>query len=133
MASVKSFEDLEVWQRTRKIAHEIFELTLEEKFSKDFSLKDQIERGSNKEFILFLSYSKGSAGEARSQLYRALDRNYINQTSFNRIKQEIVQISKMLSGLMQYLQQSSFRGSKFNEPEAPYGNLNLSYSIDDED
>ena len=83
MATAKTFEDLDVWQRARSFSRKVFQLMKDGSFAKDFSLKDQVntstgsimdniaegfERGGNREFINFLSYSKGSAGESRSQL-----------------------------------------------------------------
>lgn len=88
------FEDLEIWQLAREQAKEIYKLCQTGNFSKDFELKDQIrasagsvmdniaegfESFSNKEFCQFLVIAKGSNGEARSQLYRAFDRNYISE------------------------------------------------------
>jgi four helix bundle protein len=140
MATIKSFEDMEVWQRARDFANKIYELTIEGSFSRDYSLKDQInkssgsvmdniaegfERGGNKEFILFLSYSKGSVGETRSQLYRAWDRKHISEQTFNNLKEEALLISKMISGFMTYLQSSGMKGSKFHEPRVNYGNHDL--------
>ncbi len=70
MASVKRFEDLEVWQLSRQVCSEVYSLTSRGDFSRDYSLKDQIrraagsimdniaegfERGGNTEFKLFLS------------------------------------------------------------------------------
>jgi len=78
-----SFEDLKVWQDTRDFVKSIYEITTTDSFKKDYGLKDQIqraavsimnniaegfERNNNKEFITFLKYSKGSAGEVRSTL-----------------------------------------------------------------
>jgi four helix bundle protein len=135
MATIRSFEDLDVWKRARVFSREIYLLTTKGSFDKDFSLKDQInrstgsvmdniaegfERGGNREFITFLGYAKGSAGEARSQLYRALDHAHINDTVFNELSEEALVISRMLSGFMTYLQNTDFRGSKFHEPELEY-------------
>ncbi len=109
MATIKAFEDIEAWQKARQFCKEIYKLTLEGSFAKDFSLRDQInrssgsimdniaegfERGSKNEFIQFLSYSKGSAGETRSQLHRAFDRNYITETTFQKLNEESQEISK---------------------------------------
>jgi four helix bundle protein len=135
MASVRSFEDLEVWKRARLFSNRIYELTQEGSFVKDYSLKDQInkssgsvmdniaegfERGGNREFVTFLSYSKGSVGETRSQLYRAFDRKHIPEIMFMELREEALAIGKMISGLMSYLQKSELKGSKFHEPETPY-------------
>lgn len=77
-------KDLKLWQDPREFVKSIYELTSAEKFKIDFGLKDQFqraavsimnniaegfERNNNKEFIKFLGYSKGSAGEIRSMLY----------------------------------------------------------------
>ncbi len=135
MATVKSFEELEIWQMARALANRIYPLTLEGSFAKDFELRNQInsssgsvmdniaegfERGGNKEFISFLSYAKGSAGETRSQLYRAHDRNHINDKSFNELSEEVRLLARKIGGLMTYLQKSDLRGSKFHEPDISY-------------
>lgn len=87
--AIKYFEDLEVWKEARRLTNRIYRMTQDAKFSKDFGLRDQIqravvsimsniaegfERGGNQEFIQFLYIAKGSCGEVRSQLYVALDR-----------------------------------------------------------
>jgi four helix bundle protein len=128
MASFKSFEDIDAWQRARKLSHKIFELTNVGAFARDFVLRDQInrasgsimdnisegfERGGNREFIQSLSISKGSTGEVRSQLYRALDRKYLSSQEFESLKTEIIEIAKMIGSLMKYLAQSEYKGSKF--------------------
>lgn len=135
MATFKSFEDIEAWQRARELSMNIYELTIIGNFSKDYSLKDQInrsagstmdniaegfERGGNREFIQFLAIAKGSVGEVRSQLYRAKDRTYIDDENFNQLFGKAIVISKLITSLMKYLQQSDFKGMKFHEPEEPY-------------
>ena len=98
MGRIKKFENLEDWKIAREVTKEIYSMSKNELFTKDFGLRNQIcrasvsimsniaegfERDGDKEFINFLSIAKGSAGEVRSQLYAALDQNYISQEEFN--------------------------------------------------
>lgn len=46
MATIKSFEDIDFWQKARALSNEIYAKTLEGSFSRDFSLRDQINRSS---------------------------------------------------------------------------------------
>lgn len=132
MATIKEFEDLEIWQKARDLSKDIFNKTIEGAFSKDFGLKDQINRASGsimdniaegferdgkQEFIQFLSYSKGSAGEVRAQLYRAFDRKYITEEEFNLLKDKTREISKGLKGFIEYLRKSDMRGTKYKPLE----------------
>ena len=136
MARIDSFEDLEVWKSARELAKEIYRLTQKEHFSKDYSLKDQInksagsimdniaegfERGGNKEFSQFLFIAKGSCGEVRSQLYRAFDRKHIDEIEFESAKTKAVDVSKQLSGFISYLKKSEIKGTKYaKEPNEDY-------------
>ena len=94
---IEKFEDINVWKESRNLVNAVYQITSKSSFSKDFGLKDQIqhaavsimtniaegfERDNNKEFIRFLIYSKGSAGEIRSLLYVALDLKYISEKEF---------------------------------------------------
>lgn len=129
MATITCFEDIVAWQKARELAKDICCLTVNKPISKDFSLIDQIrrssgsvmdniaegfERGGNKEFIQFLSYSKGSLGETKSQLYRAFDRNHINQKTLDNQFLKIDELGNMIGGLMRYLKNSKIKGTKFN-------------------
>lgn len=129
MAKVEKFEDLIAWQKARQFAHEIYEITCFERFSRDFSLVDQINRssgsvmdniaegfgrGGNKEFIHFLFIANGSLFETKSQLYRAFDRKYINDDILNEKLSRADELAKVIGGLITYLQKSEFTGRKFN-------------------
>lgn len=129
MATISKFEDLEVWQLARKLAHCVFlAYTNSELFLKDYKLKDQInassasimdniaegfERNGRNEFIQFLSIAKGSAGEVKSQLHRAFDRNYIGRELFDELYKATDELAKKIGGFINYLNKSSFRGTKF--------------------
>ena len=128
MATFKKFEEIEAWQKARIFAQEIFEITRSEKFAKDFKLIDQINgssgstmdniaegfgRGGKLEFIQFLGIARGSAEESKSQLYRVKDRNYITAERFKELYEKADEIVKMISGLMNYLNQTEMKGLKF--------------------
>lgn len=128
MSKINRFEDLEIWQKSRCLCNEIYILMTETGLCKDYALKDQLngssgsvmdniaegfERGGKREFIQFLYISKASAGEARSQLYRVLDRKYITEEKFNELFASILEISKQISKFIDYLKKSDFRGDKF--------------------
>ncbi len=125
----KYFEDLEVWKLSRNLTNQVYGITKEKGFSKDFGLTEQMgrsavsimsniaegfERGGNKEFIQYLYIAKGSCGELRSQLYVAFDQNYITR----QILEEMIKLSKIVSiklnNLIQALKISNFKGSKYN-------------------
>ncbi|MFQ5602646.1 MAG: four helix bundle protein [bacterium] len=128
MATFKSFEEIECWQKARKLTREIYALTNREAFSKDFGLLDQIrrasvsimsniaegfERNGNREFLQFLAMAKGSTGEVKTQLYVALDQNYINKKTFEHLFALTSEIGSMIGGLMGYLVKTNFKGTKF--------------------
>jgi len=128
MSTIKSFEDILAWQKARDLCRIIGNYIDEGRFKKNFSLLDQIERSSgsimdniaegfersgNREFLQFLYISKGSCGEFRSQLYRALDRNYINESEFNELYILAKDVISMLQKLINYLEQSEIKGLKY--------------------
>ena len=61
-------------------------------------------------FIQFLGYAKGSCGEFRSQLYRAVDRKYLTQNQFDELYILAVRISAMVQKLISYLQKTEVKG-----------------------
>ncbi|CAH0139819.1 four helix bundle protein [Chryseobacterium sp. WG14] len=130
MATINNFEDLEIWKKSRELCHKIF-ISLVQNSNCSLNIKNQIDRSSasvmdniaegferegNKEFINFLSMSKGSCGEVRSQLIRAFDRNFITENEFNDLKKDYTDLSKMISGFIRYLKTIEHNGNKFNRP-----------------
>ena len=128
MATITRFEDLEIWQEARRLATEINKICIETELKTDYRFKDQIkassgsvmdniaegfERNGNIEFRQFLSIAKGSAGETRSQLYRVLDFNYINQDKFNLLKNDFENLSGKINNFISYLNKKDFIGTKF--------------------
>ncbi len=129
MATITRFEDLEIWKEARKLSKEIYLITSNNSESKnDFRFRDQIrassgsimdniaegfERNGNLEFRQFLSIAKGSAGEMRSQLYRALDFNYITQEVFEVLKTDSENLSGKINNFITYLNKKEFKGTKF--------------------
>jgi len=128
VALIQRFEDLEAWKISREVTKEIYRISKNDLFARDYGLRDQIcrasvstmsniaegfERDGDKEFINFLSIAKGSSGEVRSQLYVALDQNYISESEFNLRYGKTTENSRVISGLIKYLKQSDFKGKKF--------------------
>lgn len=125
MATISRFEDLDIWQLARTQAQEIYQLTQTGSFAKDFSLKDQInasagsvmdniaegfERFSNREFRQFLVISKGSNGEVRSQLYRALDHHHITlETMTSRLNYSVM-LGNKIKSFIDYLHTTQYKG-----------------------
>ena len=129
--AIKYFEDLEVWQESRRLTQRIYKLTQSPGFTKDFGLRDQIqravvsimsniaegfERGGNQEFLQFLYIAKASCGEVRSQLYVALDQGYVTQKESDELIKSSRQLSVKISNLIDYLKRSGMKGEKFKKP-----------------
>ena len=134
---VKNFEELEIWKEARRLTCAIYDLSKAPKFSKDFSLRDQMqratvsimsniaegfERGGNQEFIQFLYIAKGACGELRSQLYVALDQGYVDRKVADSLLAVLKRLSVMIKHLIDHLKRSGMRGPKYND------STRLSYS-----
>ncbi len=128
MATLKRFEDLKSWQEARKLVNLIYKISRQGPFSKDLELRGQIrraaisvvsniaegfERGGTREFIQFLSYARGSAGEIKAQLYIALDQKYISPEVFDECYGLAEHTIRLISGLMRYLRKTKIKGSKY--------------------
>ena len=113
---IERFEEIKAWQKARELTVEIYRIF---RNSKDYGFSNQVcrarvsimnniaegfERRTNKEFIHFLFIAKGSCGEVRSMLYLAKDLNCISEIQFNQLFQMTEESSRMLAGLIKYLQ-----------------------------
>jgi len=127
--NIKKFEDLEIWQEARELCKVVYEITSILPFSNDFKFRDQIrasagssmdniaegfDRGGNKEFYQFLSVSRGSTGEVRSQAFRAFDVKYITEDKLNELLERTDSLSRKSYNLMLRLKESDFKGLKYS-------------------
>jgi four helix bundle protein len=110
MATFACLEDIQAWQKARKVTRMIYELTAEGRFARDYGLSSQIQRASvsimakiaegfgrhsDKEFANYLNMAHGSASEVLSHLYVALDLKYIDQPSFTKVRDLLDEVSRM--------------------------------------
>ena len=136
MASIKQFEDLQVWQGAFAFCQWLQTIVKSTDLKSDFGLKNQIERSAgstmdniaegferqgNKEFINFLFIAKASSGESRSQLYRLLMKGYISKTELDQKTEELILLNKKITSFISYLKNTEHRGWHFKEDPEPYG------------
>ena len=130
MGTIKRFEEILSWKEARVLNQLLRKLIKEKRFQNNFGLISQIERsagsimdniaegferGGNKEFIQFLYIARGSCGELRSQMYRAIDDGYINLDEFNLISSQCTKISNLIFRMIEYLKHSEMKGLKFHK------------------
>jgi four helix bundle protein len=127
MATIKRFEDLDVWKNARELCMKLNQISNSTPLNKDYSLKDQLlrssgscmdniaegyERDGNREFINFLYISKGSIGETRSQIHRSFDLGYFDEKSYNDLINDCLNLSGQISSFINYLRNSEIKGLK---------------------
>lgn len=131
MSTIYRFEDLPVWQQSRTLCNSVFRMIEQSQFFKsDFKFRDQLrasagsvmdnvaegfERSSRLEFVNFLGIAKGSTGEVRSQVYRAIDNKYIDHIDGIAIIDEYERLAKEIAGFISYLNKSTVKGQKFKD------------------
>lgn len=115
---IERFEDIEAWQVARELCRAVYGVISKGELGKSFALKDQIDRssgsvmdnisegfdcGTDPEFIRFLQYAQRSCSEVKSQLYRALDRKFIDQDEFDSIHELADKACRKIGALIKYL------------------------------
>jgi four helix bundle protein len=120
MATIKKFEDLEIWQKAIKLSVELYELCQIDFLKKDYSTQDQLKRAAlsisnniaegfeynnNPDFIKFLRYSKGSCGECRSMIAFIRSKNWIDSEKYLYFQNELKLLSSQIGSFMSYLKQ----------------------------
>jgi four helix bundle protein len=115
---IKRFEDIEAWQLARELTRKVYVLTKKTKFAHDFGLKGQIQDAAgssmhniaegfdaetNPEFVRFLRYAKRSCTEVQSELYVALDQQYIVNAEFQDVYDHAGRTRAAIRGFIKYL------------------------------
>ncbi|MBW8011315.1 MAG: four helix bundle protein [Chloroflexi bacterium] len=118
MSKIQRFEELNSWQKARKLSNQVYDLTEKGDFARDFELRNQIRRaagsvmhniaegfdaGSDAEFARFLRIGRRSASEVQSQLYLALDRKYIKENDLHDVYELATETKKLINGFIAYL------------------------------
>jgi four helix bundle protein len=119
---IERFEDIDAWQLARELTRKVYGLTNKAKFARDFGLKGQIQDAagssmhniaegfdseSNPEFVRFLRYAKRSCTEVHSELYVALDQQYITKAEFQDVYDHAGRTRAAIRGFIKYLRPSS--------------------------
>lgn len=115
---IERFEDIEAWQLARELTRKVYQLTKRPRFARDFGLKGQIQDAAgssmhniaegfdsetNPEFIRFLRYAKRSCTEVQSELYVALDQQYITSQEFQDVYDHAGRTRAAIRGFIKYL------------------------------
>ena len=115
---IERLEDIEAWQLARELTRKVYALTKKPRFARDFGLKGQIQDAAgssmhnsaegfdsetNPEFVRFLRYAKRSCTEVQSELYVALDQQYITEAEFQDVYDFAGRTRAAIRGFIKYL------------------------------
>lgn len=128
-SKVQSFEDLDIYQQARQLCKDVYEVTKADPWKWDSRFVQQIhaaagsvmdniaegyERQGNKEFINFLYIAKGSCGEVRSQIIRAVDVEYLPKDKGSEMYNACKKLSGSIVNFMKGLRQQDYKGTRYN-------------------
>jgi four helix bundle protein len=123
-------ESLQVERLARELTQKVYRLTKKSGFTKDYGLKRQIQDAAgssmhniaegfdsetNAEFIRFLRYAKRSCTEVQSELYVALDEEYISTNEFKDVYEQARRTRAAIRGFINYLKK--YQERKVINPE----------------
>ena len=129
MAHHSSFESLDIYKEAALFCDNIWEIICNTSLNKDYKLREQINgssgsvmdniaegfgRGGNKEFIMFLGFSRGSCSETKAQLLRCYRRKHINEETYVKLNSDAEELINQLSKFINYLKNSNHKGPKFD-------------------
>lgn len=113
-----NFKELLVWQKSINFVTEIYELTNDFPKNEMYGLTSQIRRASISipsniaegnsrrsvaDYLQFLKIARGSCAEVETQLIIAQNLKFLNEEHYLKLNQDIIEISKMLNGLIKSL------------------------------
>jgi four helix bundle protein len=125
MGKIERFEDLGIWKKGVEIAVQVYELADKGILASDYRSRSQIiaaalsisnniaegfEYNSNRAFMKYLTYAKGSAGEVRSEAYVLMLTKRITKEDYDKLYPQLVELSKEIKGFIKYL--SDFEKNK---------------------
>lgn len=130
MATINKFEELEIWRLAREPYKKISVVADRLRANKEFRFAEQMksaagsimdniaegfERSSRFEFVNSLGIAKGESGELKSQLYRCIDNNYINESEFTEFYSDADILSKKIASFIIYFNKTEHKGLKFKD------------------
>ena len=113
-----NFKELLVWQKSINFVTEIYELTNDFPKNEMYGLTSQIRRASISipsdiaegnsrrsvaDYLQFLKIARGSCAEVETQLIIAQNLKFLSEEHYLKLNQDIIEISKMLNGLINSL------------------------------
>ena len=111
---MKSYRDLEVWQKAMDLVVMCYQMTTEFPKSETYGLSSQLQRSAvsvpaniaegrqrqhSKEFLQHLSIAYGSLAEVETHIQIAGRLNYVGENQINRLIDTTSEIGRMLNGL----------------------------------
>ena len=118
MALMKDFRNLHVWRKAHELALSAYKATAVFPKHEQFVLTAQIRRAaisipaniaegcgrrSDTDFARFLQMAVGSANELEYHLLLACDLQFVSQTQHQSLSRQLIEIRRMLTGLIQKL------------------------------